>query len=526
MSTTGASPTLNVAWKGSLSGTVGSTAFAGKATFTATTVNGGTATGSFSGGATVSVSAPSNLAALCGAKRGIKKLALTGTITFGSSASTSASWPQNGYGPDRNGFQPNETTIGISNVHELGEVRTYQTSPQNPLPLGNPPLIAANGTLFDDIAHQLFAFDASGKKGCSTAPTPVCTPMWSAPPTSQAGAAGLTTDAVDGLVFVTDSSGGVFAYDATAGSSCKGTPYVDEVCLPIWSDTKFASSPSNAPVVANGVLYVPGGANSEPLALGNAVVAAFDAVGSKGCNITSTGDVCAPMWTTTTGPDGGIGDNGSPTVSNGVLYIEIAGQLLAFDANGCSPVPTMGCPPMWAGTNNHFTKPGVAPAVVNNGTNNGTVYVPVNTILYAFGTNGSNCPVTAGLKTCTPLWKEATGEEITASPAVANGTVFVTSSNLYAFDATTGTPQWTSTSSIGSGSTSTALAIAHGVIYVRSNVGLAMGFDAAGCSGAKTCMPLGSANPDGYPGTPIVANGVVYFSSDRVGTISAYSLSG
>ena len=86
--TTGASPILNVVWKGTVDGIVGRTTYAGKAAFTATTVSGSSATGSFSGGATVAFGAPSNLATLCGAKKGIKSLTLAGTATVGTTPST------------------------------------------------------------------------------------------------------------------------------------------------------------------------------------------------------------------------------------------------------------------------------------------------------------------------------------------------------------------------------------------------------------------------------------------------------
>jgi hypothetical protein len=51
-------------------------------------VSGSSATGSFSGGATVSFGAPTNLATLCGAKRGIRSLTLAGTVTIGTTPST------------------------------------------------------------------------------------------------------------------------------------------------------------------------------------------------------------------------------------------------------------------------------------------------------------------------------------------------------------------------------------------------------------------------------------------------------
>ena len=82
-STTGASASLSVVWKGSVNGFVDGATYAGKAAFTATTVNGSSATGSFSGNAAIGLDAPSNLATLCEAKNGINKLTLAGAITIG-----------------------------------------------------------------------------------------------------------------------------------------------------------------------------------------------------------------------------------------------------------------------------------------------------------------------------------------------------------------------------------------------------------------------------------------------------------
>ncbi len=82
-STTGAPVSLTIKWKGSVNGTVGSTTYAGSAKFTSSTVSGDSAIGSFSGGASVGVVAPSNLATLCSAEKGVKVAPVTGTVTVG-----------------------------------------------------------------------------------------------------------------------------------------------------------------------------------------------------------------------------------------------------------------------------------------------------------------------------------------------------------------------------------------------------------------------------------------------------------
>ena len=295
---------------------------------------------------------------------------------------TNTSWPQNSYGPDRNGYQPNETTIGTANVGTLALVRTYKAASGG----ASSPLIA-NGILYEVIAGTLYAFDATGSTNCSGAPT-TCTPLWTAP---AAYFYGMTI--ANGDVFVSDGEG-VQAYDAVGSTSCSGTP---KVCKPLWqTSTNTGSGPgfssgSGSPVVTNGVLYVPGYGDGLAPNLGGALVAAFDTAGSKGCTVYSGfGDTCVPMWTTS-GIPASEGNTGSPAIANGVIYIA-NGTLYAFDGAGstnCTGTPKV-CSPLWTGTTSSsptYSAPSVA---------NGTVYVASwDSKLYAFAAAGStNCSVT------------------------------------------------------------------------------------------------------------------------------------
>lgn len=83
-SATGVTATLTVKWKGDLAGTVDGTTYAGKAKFANTLVAGSTGTGSFAGGATVSVNVPSNFSMLCSNARGVKKATVTGSVALGA----------------------------------------------------------------------------------------------------------------------------------------------------------------------------------------------------------------------------------------------------------------------------------------------------------------------------------------------------------------------------------------------------------------------------------------------------------
>ncbi|HEY6492483.1 MAG TPA: PQQ-binding-like beta-propeller repeat protein [Trebonia sp.] len=456
-------------------------------------------------------------------------------------APSSASWGVLQGGPARTGDQSDETRIGTGNVSKLSQTRTYKTNSETGE--STAPLIA-NGILYV-ATNRLYAFDATGAAGCSAAPE-TCTPLWTAP---AAYIHGMTI--ANGHVFVTDAEG-VQAYDAAGSENCSGTP---KVCAPQWTtSTNTATGPAfepgpGSPAVVNGVLYVPGYGDGIAPNLGGAYVAAFDAAGTTGCSGTPT--VCVPMWTTT-GLPVSSGNEGSPAIADGVLYIA-NGSLYAFDATGstgCSGTPKV-CAPLWTAAMSGGGATTAAPAVAD-----GMVYVanPYSG-LYAFDAAGSrNCSASATGKTCAPLWNapSATGA---GAPAVANGVIYDSASGkLAAFDATASTncpgtgivktcvraPLWTS-APLAAGYLAASPTVANGVVYVSSSSGGLYAYDAAGSldcsvsdtanSGAtKACSPLWDGAVNGLPGggaaaigggSPAIANGVLFTGS---GTIYAYSL--
>ena len=460
-------------------------------------------------------------AAVASAPRGSG--AIAGQVQLASVGS--AEWSQVGYGPDRTGYQPDETTIGLGNVGSLAAARTYATG-------GSPsPPLLVDGILYSDSGGQLQAFDATGMTDCSTAPVN-CTPLWTA---ATAYFDGMTV--ADGEVFVTDDEG-VQAFDAAGSTDCSGTP---TVCSPLWATSTHtvtgpAFSPgSGSPVVANGVLYVPGYGDGLALAQGGAYVSAFDPAGSTDC--TGSPKVCVPMWTTT-GPPTSTGNSGSPAISNGVLYIA-DGTLFAFDAAGstdCSGTPTV-CAPLWTASLTSSGPTYAAPSVAN-----GTVFVSSwYGGLYAFDAAGStNCSTAAGVRTCTPLWRATGLGSIGGRPAVANGVVYVSSpAGVSAFDAAGSTncsgavtartcaPLW-GTAANGVGDPNSSPAVANGVVYV-TGFGVTYGYDAAGtanCStanGVTTCAPLWSAAGSFGGGSPAVVNGVVFVNGDTTATAFIYA---
>jgi hypothetical protein len=444
-------------------------------------------------------------------------------------AGTGADWAQLGLGADRTSDQPDETRIGTANVARLSQARTYHAGAGVSAPL------VANGILYVDAA-KLYAFDATGAVGCSAAPA-TCTPLWTAQSAYFAGMA-----VADGKVFVTDGDG-VQAFSAAGSENCSGTP---KVCTPLWATSiNISTGPGfqpghGSPVVANGVLYVPGYGDGISPSTGGALVAAFDTAGETGCSGTPV--ICVPMWTTE-GLPVSTGNDGSPAIANGVLYIADS-TLYAFDAAGsanCSGTPKV-CNPLWTATMPGDGATSSAPAVAGGVVYVGTFYKG----LYAFDATGSvNCSAGATAKTCAPLWTAPAPATIEATPAVADGVVYVAGGNgaLTAFAAggsgncpgtgsktCTRAPLWTSAT--GALVSASSPAVANGIVYVSSTNGGAYAYDAAGslrCSAgatAKTCSPLWSAPASGFSGqgSPAVVGGVLFVNVPGDGTVYAYSL--
>jgi outer membrane protein assembly factor BamB len=229
-----------------------------------------------------------------------------------------------------------------------------------------------------------------------------------------------------------------------------------------------------------------------------------------------------------TGNTGGLVGS-SPAVANGVVYVVSdvnATQieaLEAFDAagtSGCGGTPKV-CAPLWTaplGPEAGDSSPTVA---------NGVVYVGSSNHLQAFDAAGTTgCGGTP--KICSPLWSASVGPIGNSSPVVSNNVVYVGSldDNLYAFDAAgatncSGTPKtclplWTAPAG---GPVQSSPAVANGTVYVGSDDNNLYAFDATGttnCSGTpKTCSPLWNATTAGkVESSPAVANGTVYVGSN------------
>jgi hypothetical protein len=414
------------------------------------------------------------------------------------------------------------TGSSLDTALNTANVSTLQTLFTNPGQFGPP--VESNGVVYatltapDDASGSLEAFDANGATSCSGSPNQ-CSPLWTAA-VSGSSLDGSAPAVVNGVVYVTTFTattgvGELYAFDANGVTNCSGSP---KVCQPLWTAPAGVSYAS--PTVANGVVYLSSTANSD--------LEAFDANGVTNCS--GTPKVCNPLWSATAG-------GSTPAVANGIVYVSSSptsttlGRLYAFSASGttnCSGTPTI-CNPLWSapmGTAGIVVPP--SPAV-----SGGVVYAEdAEGTLFAFDAGGvTNCSGTPTI--CSPLWTAtlAGTDELGASPAVANGTVYAPGGTLEAFDANgvtncSGTPKTcTPLRSYNVDVAASSPSVANGLVFIGSGGGSSNGpsdflaFDADGktnCSGTPlVCNPLWTGETTGIPyGSAAVANGKIYLADD------------
>jgi outer membrane protein assembly factor BamB len=180
-----------------------------------------------------------------------------------------------------------------------------------------------------------------------------------------------------------------------------------------------------------------------------------------------------------------------PAISNGSLYI------VTYTSSGAH-LSAMALPGVYLWDRSIGTVGGTefsAPVVAGN-----SVYVGSRDgNLYAFNAS-----------TGAPEWTFATGAAIYSSPAVSGGIVYVGSQNktLWAINATTGKKVW---SVVGGGAVESSPAVVGGVVYVGFDNSTVGAFNAT--TGAKVWLDsFGIATV--FRTSPAVANGVVYIGGD------------
>jgi outer membrane protein assembly factor BamB len=392
------------------------------------------------------------------------------TVKTVSVSSSQIAWSKFHYDSANTGYNPAETLLSPSTVHNL--VRLWEFPTGNAAVLSSPAVVG--GTLYvGSNAGSVYALNASsGRKlwsftaGGAVDSSPAVANgivyfgsfdqrvyavrasdgalVWSF---NTKGRVESSPDVVNGVVYIGSDSGNVYALDARTGAT-------------LW---KFAAgSSADAPLaVVNGVVYV-----------STFAVSLYALNAATGAKLWSF----APGCCSTGSP---------PAVANGVVYVgNDDGSLYAVNASTGKE--------LWSyqtGANVHGSGPAIANGVVYFGSIDHNVYA---------------LDASTGAK----LWGFATPGGVESSPAVANGVVYVGASGfIYALNAASGAKLW----SFHTGaSVNSSPAVVNGKLYVGSD-NPAMGVLAfsvprpvitAVSVAGSTAWPTITVSGSGFGGTP------------------------
>jgi outer membrane protein assembly factor BamB len=347
----------------------------------------------------------------------------------------STPWAEQGFGASGRAWNAWENTISPSNVGTLGLLWAAPTDPVYSSPA------VANGAVYVATPAGISSLTTSGHVSWTTALTGS---FYSSP-------------AVSGTrIFAASNAGGVYAL-STAGTKLWGA-------LPT-ADFAYAS-----PVVVNGVVYI-GDTTGRMYALNATTGATLWTYASAGEAIYSTAAVVngivyfgsysgmvyalnattgALIWSYTTGSQ----IRSTPAVVNGVVYIgSFDSYIYALVATGAN-----GGTLLWKDELNYdiWSSPAVADGAVYIASAGGTVY--------AFDPH-----------TGTTKWSFASGETMYSDISVANGIVYVgaNTGSLYAFNDANGFLLWTA--DLGDPAWGRPL-VSDGVVYTNSQQGRTSAF--------------------------------------------------
>jgi len=344
-------------------------------------------------------------------------------------------WTQYNFNPNHTGFNPYENVLNASNASNLRLAWSFAARAG----LLAPPSVAKGVVYVGSIDHNVYALDAA-----------TGTKLWNFTTGDEVDSAPAV---VNGVVYVGSLDSNVYALDAATGAE-------------LWRFATGLGGFSSA-TVANGVVYI-GSSDSSLYAL--------DAkTGTK-------------IWSFATGS----AVQSTPALANGVVYVG-SNDTTFYAVDAATGTK------LWSFS--VFLQIDKSPAVLN-----GVVYFSSGDTLYALD-------AVIGAELWTFRTKAGNGA---GSPSVAHGVVFVSSSDhhLYALDAVTGTERW----SFPRGDEVNSVAIANGVIYLAPNEIFAVN--------ANTGSPLWTSSVGlSQKAAPVVANGFVYVSAVD-GHVYAFELGG
>ncbi len=385
---------------------------------------------------------------------------------------TTACWPQYGAGPDRQSYNPGESTLTIHTVGSMLSVPSWRAY----LPAGtSSPVVTAEG-VFVTSDSNVYALDRSSGDSLWTATVNVGYP----PDFRSLGAPLVRVDKSEVLVGTSRyQAGGTYdrsflSLDARTGAKRGEASSVGE------------SASLRGPRLADtGLSYLPGGSGTIP----QAEVRDRD-LGTR--------------W-------GGAAQVGTPTLGLRSLYVAGGTEVSSYDTAVPCPLiqggPSRACTPTWSVT----LDGGARPVVI--GSDASALYVGTTAgTLYAIkATTGAT------------LWKTSLGSAVTQSPALADGVLYVPTAsgslavvNAAGCGSTTCPVRWTG---ITPASISAQPAVAGGVVYAGSSDGSLTAFDATGCNG-PTCRPVWAGSTTGLgTASPVtglaIAFGALYAGVDQ-----------
>ena len=331
--------------------------------------------------------------------------------------------------------------------------------------------------------------------GCGTT---VCTPTWSA----ANGGSSTNLAVANGVVYAAFSDNTIRAFDATGTTGCSsGT------CSSLWTNNG-STSYGNGIAVINGVLYI-GTVTGALNAFFIYVPSGAAAIALTGIYNPVEGVASGPPSSTITVNGQNFGDAENVTISMGTTQVNAQSLAGAFSTTLTISGATLPATYTVKAVGGTSGRTATAPFLVQtNWSNFGfdsqrSHYNPYENILTTSNVNSQSLKL---------KWSYSTLNNVTTSPAVADGYIYIASADhkLYAFNAKTGKKHWYFDAKSPFYGSPT---VANGVVYILTYNYTVHAFDAA--TGARLWSVVVGKATLGYPNqsTPVVVNNVVYVGS-------------